>query len=521
MIHVPPLRSIAFGVALLACACSGDTEGDHRLADAEPTPSPSAISAVVEEGPGGGEEPTPAPVRLAHEDSPGAPAEASPSDTADSPPEHGPPYPLHGVAFHFLAHVFAEPSLSSPIVGYMRRGSKFRAAEPVEGDGCEGGWHRLAGDGFVCRARGFLLGQTPRSFSPAPVPPALEDPLPYAYARVGGERVPQYWRIPTSAEERATAAWLERSRGGPLVHGRRAPADAGTGAEPEQDAGETSAPDVVRLRMRRGFYVSVDAEGVTAEDDDRTFVRTVRGTFVPDGTLAPVTPPDARGVTLGGRHRLPVAFVVRPGSTRHRLDPATGRLLPAGAAEIGDAFEVRDRRVHGGRPYLVARDGTLVREHVVRVARHRERPARVSEGERWIHVSLADQTLVAYEGDRAVFATVVSSGRPGFATPTGLYRIFSKHVTATMDDLASEEPFLIEDVPWVMYFERSYALHGAFWHSAFGRVRSHGCVNLAPGDAQWVFRWSTPALPPAWHGVEARAGRSGTPILIEEAAPPP
>jgi hypothetical protein len=520
MIGLPPAaRWPALVGWILVAACTGDEPASPPETDA------GALSTIA---------PSVVAARLAHaaDDGDGAPEvdrqDLDPPTGADGQGPEGPEptlptaetHPFHGIAFHFLAHVFAEPSLESPIVGYLRRGSRFRASEPVEGDDCKGGWHRLAGDGFVCPARGFLLGTSPRSFEPSPVPPALEDALPYAYARVTGARVPQYWRVPTPDEERATTHWIERaSPATPVARpGQDAGArDGGGDAAVPQGDGEPSRPDVVRLLMKRNFFVSLDEQAVDGEDDDDSaFVRTVRGTYVPKETLAPVTPPPGRGVALGTGHALPVAFVHRDGVTRFRIDPSNGRMVPIGPTASGAAFDVRATRVHQGRPFVVARDGTLVRETAVRVARLRERPRRVPEGARWLHVSLPEQTLVAYEGDRPVFATLVSSGRSGFETPTGLYRVFSKHITATMDDLASEEPFLIEDVPWVMYFERSFALHGAFWHSGFGRVRSHGCVNLAPADAHWIFRWSGPTLPPAWHGVEARGGRQGIHVLIED-----
>ena len=112
-------------------------------------------------------------------------------------------------------------------------------------------------------------------------------------------------------------------------------------------------------------------------------------------------------------------------------------------------------------------------------------------GERWIDVDLKTQTLVAYEGKRPVFATIVSTGKgkPGTAleTPAGTHRIWIKLLTSDMDNLEDENAaryYRIEDVPWVQYFSKGVGLHGAFWHQSFGHVRSHGCVNLAPLDAQ-------------------------------------
>jgi hypothetical protein len=88
------------------------------------------------------------------------------------------------------------------------------------------------------------------------------------------------------------------------------------------------------------------------------------------------------------------------------------------------------------------------------------------------------------------------------------------------DDLASDGPYSIEDVPWTMYFSGSYALHAAFWHERFGHPRSHGCVNLAPRDARWLFFWTAPNLPSAWHGILADVGK-GTTVVLDTGVPLP
>jgi lipoprotein-anchoring transpeptidase ErfK/SrfK len=129
---------------------------------------------------------------------------------------------------------------------------------------------------------------------------------------------------------------------------------------------------------------------------------------------------------------------------------------------------------------------------------------------RWIDVSIMSQTLVLYEGSDAVYATLISSGRDGIgdpkttlSTPQGTFRIYQKHVTTTMDSNVADKEFELRDVPWVMYFKGGYALHGAYWHDDFGRARSHGCLNLAPIDARFVFNWTLPDVPPHWHAAYA------------------
>src|SRR5688500_9778844 len=63
-----------------------------------------------------------------------------------------------------------------------------------------------------------------------------------------------------------------------------------------------------------------------------------------------------------------------------------------------------------------------------------------------------------------------------------------------------DKPYMVQGVPWVLLFQGHNALHGAYWHDRFGNRKSHGCVNLAPLDARWVFDWAGPTLPRGWTG---------------------
>jgi lipoprotein-anchoring transpeptidase ErfK/SrfK len=79
-------------------------------------------------------------------------------------------------------------------------------------------------------------------------------------------------------------------------------------------------------------------------------------------------------------------------------------------------------------------------------------------------------------------------------------------------DESSDDAFDLRDVPYVQYFHKGYALHAAYWHDRFGQVRSHGCVNLAPADAAWLFEWTEPNVPEGWH--EAQNPNAGTLVYI-------
>ena len=119
-----------------------------------------------------------------------------------------------------------------------------------------------------------------------------------------------------------------------------------------------------------------------------------------------------------------------------------------------------------------------------------------------VEVRLNDQLLLAYESSQPVFATRIASGgrlRSGtYTTPEGDYITYHKRPTRHMaaGDLASSG-FDLPGVPWVIYFkENGTSFHGTYWHNDFGRPRSHGCINLPIPAAKWLYRWTTPTVPP-------------------------
>jgi hypothetical protein len=120
--------------------------------------------------------------------------------------------------------------------------------------------------------------------------------------------------------------------------------------------------------------------------------------------------------------------------------------------------------------------------------------------DQWFDVDVGEQVLVAYRGQTAQYATLVSSGR-GSPTPLGNYPVWAKVASMDMANQDYEDkPYMVQGVPWVMLFQGHNALHGAYWHDRFGNRKSHGCVNLAPLDARWVFEWAGPTLPQGWTG---------------------
>ncbi|MGZ3444097.1 MAG: L,D-transpeptidase family protein [Myxococcaceae bacterium] len=142
--------------------------------------------------------------------------------------------------------------------------------------------------------------------------------------------------------------------------------------------------------------------------------------------------------------------------------------------------------------------GTLPRD-AVRLSHAHTRPGGIGPQERWVHVDLFEQVLTAYEGDHLVFATLVSTGKRGWETPIGIFRIWLKLRHGAMR--GRRAAYLVEEVPHSLFFGEETALHGANWHDRFGTAVSHGCINLSPADAAWLFRWAPPELPEGWHGI--------------------
>jgi len=96
-----------------------------------------------------------------------------------------------------------------------------------------------------------------------------------------------------------------------------------------------------------------------------------------------------------------------------------------------------------------------------------------------------------------VYAARVATGRQDFETPEGWFDTFHKRPTYHMFGGADEASvFDLPGVPWDTYItDTGVALHGTYWHTDFGRTHSHGCINMRPEDARWIFRWTLPTVP--------------------------
>ena len=464
-----------------------------------------------------------------------------------------------------------ESGKGSKRIGYLRHGATVAAYErPQVNEDCKDGWFELEVGGFVCGKAATAELTSPR-VRLAPKQPDHDAGMPYRYGVNLLNGTPLYRRVLPTEERKKYEPWLvpakpaaddgagtaadsekieksEASEGEESPSGTRKaglPVDAGVDAAKPKLKSFKGRGVLVRT-MARGFYLALDRSFTTT---GAKWWRTTFGFAVPFERImlqpgvtkhigswfeaialdaadagAAGDSDAADGGTLGGT----VAFV-NVGFAR-KLEVSDDQKKITWGAELTKRTAVLldgQTATVSGVTYHRTTSGFWVRMMDLMTA-HPAFPADLRPAEKWIDVDLTRQTLVAFEGTRPVFATLISSGRRNpqdkerdFPTPTGSYRIHEKHVTTTMDgDVASDGPYSIEDVPWVMYFQGSYALHAAFWHDSFGNKRSHGCVNMAPEDARTLFAWTDPPLPAGWHGVFSRDETSGTRIVVHEDPPP-
>jgi lipoprotein-anchoring transpeptidase ErfK/SrfK len=476
-----------------------------------------------------------------------------------------------------ITWVYADARPGATKLGYLRAGAIVeRDDKPTAEDGCKNGWYgirstdaagRKAARGFVCVGDRATTDLDDPIVKAAVRRPDRASPLPYAYAIARGPHAPFYARIPTREE----SARLENDLDAHLARAPRAAAAALADAGPEFEAsvlvGEERAPVLSpsppdflrdgrtvpnvsglikaskalwagRPKPKEGFAIVASflsgpgGTEPTGGPHDRRWDLTTEYLLLPHDRLRAVRPSAFRGIALGPRATvgdgesapsLPIAFVRPRKRTAKAWLPSADQQAKSESLPPRTAIPLAagSRRIDGAEWYATLDGAHVKAEDVIRLDPPKSWPAFANKGERWIDVSIAKQALVAYEGTTPVYATLVSTGRDGlgdpsasYATIRGVYRIHTKHVSITMDSTEVGEEFSLRDVPYVQYFETGYALHGAYWHDGFGEPRSHGCINLAAWDAQWLFEWTGPEVPVEWHAAMARPLSTGTPIWI-------
>jgi L,D-transpeptidase catalytic domain len=216
----------------------------------------------------------------------------------------------------------------------------------------------------------------------------------------------------------------------------------------------------------------------------------VEGGYVRAGHIEVLTPSLFHGEA---RPNLPLAFVVRKINAKAIVQPDDLHRYDRVAVRAIDSAHV-------------ATDRGLLPRSALRIVTLHSPPPSIPAGAKWVLVDLSEQTMTAYEGETAVFATLISSGKVHEETQTyaGLYQVEHKMVYSDMHG-EPDDPYDVDRVPYTLYFHKSEGLHGTYWHDHFGTRESHGCVNLSLADARWLFDWAPPRLPEGWSTIDPRA----------------
>jgi hypothetical protein len=142
----------------------------------------------------------------------------------------------------------------------------------------------------------------------------------------------------------------------------------------------------------------------------------------------------------------------------------------------------------------------------------------ISLENKWIEILLEEQAVIAYENERPVFFARTATGARfidgDFRTKPGNYltnrKRPSRHMAA--GDPAAPNSYDLPGIPWICYLtESGISFHGTYWHNDYGKPRSHGCINMTPEDARWIYRWTLPVVPP---DQEIRSADHGTYVYI-------
>jgi len=146
--------------------------------------------------------------------------------------------------------------------------------------------------------------------------------------------------------------------------------------------------------------------------------------------------------------------------------------------------------------------------------------------EKWIEIDLSDLKLYAWEGNTKVFEFLVSTGRPGYKTPSGEFRVWRKVLSQAYRGGSRErgDYYYLPNVPYSLFFGggnvsnwKGYAIHGAYWHNDFGiKNRSSGCVNVKPEEMAVLYSWSGPYMPEGVNALDTTNDNPGVKVVIHE-----
>ena len=227
------------------------------------------------------------------------------------------------------------------------------------------------------------------------------------------------------------------------------------------------------------------------EQDNAVAYMIVPGVYIRGDGMARLSPPSYKGLAFSRTPSQTFAWVLTRSETFREpglYQPKTGRTVE----RFQMVYVMDSREVDGWVWYQIGPDEWIEQRRLAKLTPDPSRPEGV-DSDRWISIDLYEQTLSVYEDGNLIFATLVSTGLGGWWTQPGLFQVYKK---LEVDPMAGSftadrsDYYYLEDVPWILYFDKSRAMHGAYWHNGYGYPRSHGCVNMSPSDAHWIYNWA-------------------------------
>jgi hypothetical protein len=270
----------------------------------------------------------------------------------------------------------------------------------------------------------------------------------------------------------------------------------------------SAATDATRVLKRKSGVALLSTFSV-GEGSPRAFGLMPDGRFIPVDRLEPDV-----GSTWFGFHGakvdLPAAFALRRGVSGWELEktskatPIDEELQPGQPVALTGKF-----RTVNSVKFFETKEGFWARHRdLIVVYPRNEYPDFATSDQKWIDISLANQTLVAYEGHTPLLVTLISSGsdklgdpQAGPSTIQGVFRLRAKHITANIDDREVEQAYSLSDVPWVLDFAEGFSITGCYWREYLGEARSFHNVAMSAVDAFWLWHFTQPELPDGWHSL--------------------
>jgi hypothetical protein len=360
----------------------------------------------------------------------------------------------------------------------------------------------------------------------APYAAKADTPWPHQYGESLG--LVRYFSAPTpelqkllEGERHAQRRDLERARDGDVPPSLTGVDLSVTEAKPPEIPALPVTVFEDRKELKRRSTVAYSAE---ARFGDRSFLLSSDFAWVPKDRVRPYPHIAFHGVNLGTDAQLPLAFFRAKDRPQYRRGEggafsAQPESFPR-LARVGltGKSERREREVflETTLPDVWLREADAVVPRAPRVTPWgaaigaTDDTGRAPKGRAtWLEVSIEGGWLLAFEGTRPVYATLISPGRGGLAqpgedplvraaTPSGTYPISGKFVGSSM---VAPGELIHSDVPFAQNIVGPYALHAAYWHDNWGNRQSGGCINLSPIDAKWLFDFTEPKLPEGWSGV--------------------